>query len=195
MSEQSDKLQSPEEMANFLAALQLACFDLHADTCAKLLQIEAHLRRSNPSAEVPIGKVVGHEDPGLALVQWKDDGLRPVGMPLYASPQSHVCDSAPVAWMRAAYRGRGVSTDRKYEDDVPLYASPTVSATRGTKFNAEKFYTEFRTGLYGAGWTDHDVATNHEHVESLEATVNAALNVFGGFLIVPSESRAHWKGK
>ena len=34
----------------------------------------------------PIGEVVGHKDFGLALVQWKDGGLRPIGTLLYAAP-------------------------------------------------------------------------------------------------------------
>lgn len=67
-----------------------------------------------------------------------------------------------------------------------LEALSTRSATerRGVTFDAERYYREYRDGLYGVGW-QRDETTSHEHVDSLEATVNAALNVHGGFLIVP----------
>lgn len=46
-------------------------------------------RLPNPFARpeaVPIGEVVGHELPGRAFVRWFDNGLRPVGMKVYAPP-------------------------------------------------------------------------------------------------------------
>jgi len=71
---------------------------------------------------------------------------------------------------------------------APAVAS-APSSTRHIKFDAEKFYTDFRNRLYGVGWTDHDVAVCHEHVEALEATVQAALNLVPVSAI---EARGRW---
>lgn len=44
---------------------------------------------SNPPSATreiePIGEVMGHDQKGLALVQWHDNGLRPVGMQVYGA--------------------------------------------------------------------------------------------------------------
>lgn len=64
-----------------------------------------------------------------------------------------------------------------------------AQSARGTKFDAARYYKEYRDGLYGDGW-QRDETTSHEHVDSLEATVNAALNLHGGHLIVPTADRA-----
>lgn len=37
---------------------------------------------------VPIGEVIGHKEMGLALVQWSDAGLRPIGTKLYEVSQA-----------------------------------------------------------------------------------------------------------
>ena len=56
-----------------------------------------------------------------------------------------------------------------------LVTQMTNAELAQVSFDAEKFYTEFRTRMTGDAWTDHDVATNHEHVEALEETVESAL--------------------
>jgi hypothetical protein len=48
-----------------------------------------------PSHVAAIGEVVGHETFGRALVYWYDEGLRPIGMKLYAAP---VTESATKRW-------------------------------------------------------------------------------------------------
>lgn len=43
--------------------------------------------RSETAATV--GEVIGHKEMGLALVQWSDNGLRPIGTKVYAAPQGN----------------------------------------------------------------------------------------------------------
>ena len=71
---------------NALIAAIEGVHHLHEELDAAQSEIAA-LRAAPPSSESPIGEVVGHEAPGRALVQWKDNGLRPLGMLLYAFPQ------------------------------------------------------------------------------------------------------------
>lgn len=55
----------------------------------------AMAKLSAPSAEEPIGEVVGHECAGRALVDWYDNGFRPIGLKLYRSALNAVeptCD-------------------------------------------------------------------------------------------------------
>lgn len=59
----------------------------------------------------------------------------------------------------------------------------TQSASRTITFDAERYYKEYRNGAYGEGW-QRDETTSHEHVDSLEATVHAALNLYGPAVLI-----------
>ena len=39
-----------------------------------------------PTEVAAIGEVVGHKEFGRAIVEWFDNGLRPIGMKVYAAP-------------------------------------------------------------------------------------------------------------
>jgi hypothetical protein len=51
-------------------------------------EMESLLDRPIAAEAALIGEVVGHESPGRALVDWYDNGLRPIGMKLYAHSAS-----------------------------------------------------------------------------------------------------------
>lgn len=72
-----------------LESLPHACYGTLNGWTAHYVPVESVL------SITPIGEVIGHEQKGLALVQWDDNGLRPVGMKVYAAPvtQSATGDS------------------------------------------------------------------------------------------------------
>lgn len=87
---------------------------------------------SSERTVMPIGEVIGHKEMGLALVQWKDSGIRPIGTLLYAAPQQ-VPSAAMPGWDADSAGAKPVSTAPHFNpagDAAPTNAAPLSTRVR-----------------------------------------------------------------
>ena len=99
------------------------------------------------------------------------------------------CDECGVVWEgpnTAGWNLREIAAEKEESERLERVKAKAAVSAELKRFNAWEHYRKVRTDLYGAGWEDVDEAANHEHIEALEATVDAALNCAMSAIVAPT---------
>lgn len=120
-------------------------------------------QRTRSAEQFAIGEVMGHEQKGLALVQWNDNGLRPIGMKVYAAPQ--VVDAKCFASCPNRDKCREEGCDRYARSSERLTFDDGLELCRNV-------VADFQTRLRTKAGSDANVSAVIEFMDGITENIN-----------------------